>query len=241
MVDFHSHILPGIDDGSKNIQMTEQMLRQGAAQGIDTFVATPHFYPERVSIERFLRRREEAFELTVPVAQSCGIRLFRGAEVALCPGLGRGEGIEQVCVVGTNLMLVEMPFRPWTSRDLKELEYLLDRDIQPIMAHLERFIPIQPKKYIEEILDLPVYVQLNAECFLQWRTRGKPLKLLREGRAHLLGSDCHNLTNRKVNLAQGRQVVERKLGRSYLREIDRLGDELLAGVGTEMAQQNTAW
>ena len=60
MIDFHSHILPGIDDGSKSVEMSIKMLRREAQQGISRVVATPHFYPQTDNPERFLRRRAEA-------------------------------------------------------------------------------------------------------------------------------------------------------------------------------------
>ena len=60
LVDFHSHILPGIDDGSKSLEMSIEMLRLEAEQGIGHVVATPHFYPQYDTPERFLERRAAA-------------------------------------------------------------------------------------------------------------------------------------------------------------------------------------
>ena len=62
VIDFHSHILPGIDDGSKNTDMSLAMLREMTAQGVDVCVATPHFYGWRRSVESFLERRTAAWE-----------------------------------------------------------------------------------------------------------------------------------------------------------------------------------
>jgi protein-tyrosine phosphatase len=232
IIDFHSHILPGIDDGSKSVDMTTQMLRTAEAQNIDVFVATPHFYSERTTMNRFLDRRRRAYEQVAGIAEQLGIWIICGAEVAFFPGMSRGEGIEHLCIGNTNLMMVEMPFRSWEGRDLKELERLMDRGIQPVMAHLERFVPGQPDKgMISELLDLPVYIQINAECLTRWTTRGKPLQLFQKGKAHLLGSDCHNVTTRRENLAQGREALAKKLGQRKLREIDRLGTALLFGEG----------
>ena len=55
MIDFHSHILPGIDDGSKNTQMSLAMIEEEKKQGVHTIVATPHFYADEDSVERFLK------------------------------------------------------------------------------------------------------------------------------------------------------------------------------------------
>ena len=62
MIDIHSHILPGIDDGSKNLRMSLGLIDMLIDQGIDTVAATPHFYADRVSVEKFLSRRQRAYE-----------------------------------------------------------------------------------------------------------------------------------------------------------------------------------
>ena len=62
MIDFHTHILPGIDDGSRNSEESIQMLNLEQEQGITKIVFTPHFYANRNSVERFLKRREASYE-----------------------------------------------------------------------------------------------------------------------------------------------------------------------------------
>ena len=62
MLDFHSHFLPGIDDGSDSISLSLTMLNAWCDQGINTVCATPHFYASRNNPERFLRRRNDAYE-----------------------------------------------------------------------------------------------------------------------------------------------------------------------------------
>ena len=60
IIDFHTHVLPGMDDGSKSVEMSMEMLRREAAQGIRQVIATPHFYPWREHPEQFLERRDQA-------------------------------------------------------------------------------------------------------------------------------------------------------------------------------------
>ena len=62
VIDFHSHILPNIDDGSKDINMSVEMLKRSKQQGIDVIVATPHFYADSNTIEHFLNKRARALE-----------------------------------------------------------------------------------------------------------------------------------------------------------------------------------
>ena len=228
IIDFHSHILPALDDGSKSIEMTERMLSAAKAQGIDAMVATPHFYAERMRLTSYLQRRQEAWERTRALAAGMGMELFLGAEVAFFSGIGRAEEIAELCIQGTSLMLVEMPFRPWSGKDLKEIERLLERGIRPIIAHLERFPSFQrDKSMVDELMEMPVLVQVNTGPLLRWTTRRPVLRWLKNGQVDLLGSDCHNLDSRAVNLAQGRQVIRQRLGQDVLDEIDRTGQQLL--------------
>lgn len=234
VIDFHTHILPEIDDGSRSERMSLHMLGMAAAQGIEIVVATPHFYAGSVAVDEFLIKRRNAMERLSGIGMSGLPRIIPGAEVAFFSGIGRAEQIERLCIEGTNLMLLEMPFAAWSAHDLYEVELLLNRGIQPIAAHLERFYRFQrDERMIQALIDLPVYIQINAECLLDWRTRKRGLRLFRNRNAHLLGSDCHNLRTRPENLKQGRAVLSKHLGRSVLREIDHLGAKLLLPAAKE--------
>lgn len=231
MIDFHSHVLPGIDDGSRNPEMSRMMFYEAARQGVEVMVATPHFYGDRDTIDRFLKRRESAWEKALPLAEEAGIELVAGAEVAYFDNMSQAEGIEALTLADTEILLVEMPFRAWSRREIQELDRLLHEGFRLMLAHLERYLGFQKDKGIlEAIYERPIFVQLNAESLLGFWNGQKALKLFKEGRAHLLGSDCHNLTSRPPNLAEGRAVIEKKLGRGKLAEIDKLGERLLEQV-----------
>lgn len=230
VIDFHSHILPGIDDGSKNTDMSLAMLREMTAQGVDVCVATPHFYGWRRSVESFLERRTAAWEHLSRRLEDGMPQILLGAEVAFFLELPELDDLDALCIQGTNILLLEMPFQQWTDAELDVVTRLcITRGYQVMLAHLERFLPLQKNRDIlERILMLPVLVQLNAECLLPLFKRKPYLELLRRGEAHLLGSDCHNLESRPPELGAGRDIIERKLGESVLHRIDQLGSRLLA-------------
>lgn len=225
VIDFHTHLLAGIDDGSRSREMTAQMLDAAKAQGVEVLVATPHFYADRMSLRRFAENRRRALEEACPLAEERGIRLIRGAEVAFFSGISHANDLEELCLEGTDLLLLEMPFRPWTDGDLQEVDSLLRRGYSVILAHPERFLPAE-RKAMSALLDLPVLVQINGGSLLNRRTRRKAVKLLGRGDA-LLGSDCHNLTDRPVNLQAGRNAAAELLGADFLARLDQLGDQLL--------------
>ena len=70
MIDFHSHILPAIDDGSQDIITSLKMIEELSLNGIDTIILTPHFYPHKISLEKFLNNRETAFEKLISVTET---------------------------------------------------------------------------------------------------------------------------------------------------------------------------
>lgn len=228
IIDFHSHVLPGMDDGSSSSEMSLQMLQDAARQGVDIVVATPHFYAGTTNPERFLRHRTASLDRLFSLNAAGLPRLICGAEVAFFSGIGHADGLEYLFIEHTNLMLLEMPFDAWSGRDLKEVEMLVNRGIQPVIAHLERFYRFQKDKaIIPALLDMPVCVQINAGCLLNWRERRIPLQLFKNGQAHLLGSDCHNTDSRPQNLMQGRAVLQKKLGQAVLADMDTFGNRLL--------------
>ena len=76
MVDFHTHILPGIDDGSQDVDMTKDMLLEEQKQGVGLIAATPHFYAHRMSMEGFLERRTEAMAKTLQIPRPASARKY---------------------------------------------------------------------------------------------------------------------------------------------------------------------
>ena len=229
MIDFHSHILPGIDDGSKSAEMSLQMVSALASQGVDTIAATSHFYATERTPQRFLQRRAEAYDRLKAVLPEDAPRILLGAEVLYFPGISHMDELPQLCLEGTDLLLLEMPFTAWNERMIREVDELSRSGVCRIMmAHIERYYYKQPVSVWDSFLEQDVLMQSNAEFFLSLRTRHKALKLLREGRIHLLGTDCHNMTSRAPRMAEARALIRKRLGDETLEEIDALGEALLA-------------
>ena len=234
VVDFHSHILPGIDDGSKDISMSREMLSRIKRSGVDTVVATPHFYGNRRSLEHFLERRAGAYEQVMQIPESERPEIMLGAEVAFYSGLTRENDLHKLLIEGTNTMLLEMPFSVWTDFELNEVASLcIDHGFEIVIAHLERYTDFEPSHMIDQLLRLPVHVQINAGTLLPWMSRRPWLKMFKNGEAKVLGSDCHNLTSRAPNLAEARDIIRRKLGAEVLARIDANTEKLLRPVRTD--------
>lgn len=231
IVDFHSHILPGIDDGSKNLQESLRMMRLSAQQGIRHMVATPHFYPRYDSPETFLRKREEAADrLRKAMADEPDLpEISIGAEVYFFSGISDSELIKALTIEGKRCILIEMPQSPWKESHYRELEGIYTKNgITPIVAHIDRYIrPFHTHGIPDRLEQMPVLVQANAEFFLRSSTRNMAMKMLKKDRIHLLGSDCHNLSSRSPNLGDAVELIEQKLGENALAGIQNYQDDVL--------------
>ena len=146
LVDFHTHILPGIDDGSRDIDMTLRMLEAEMQQGVSHICATPHFYAHRRSIDFFLERRNKALaKVNDVLADHPELqRITPGAEVYYFAGMGRAEGLQELCLEGTDLLLLEMPFDQWNRDMLRDVDDIIHRrQLRVVLAHVERYERLQ--------------------------------------------------------------------------------------------------
>lgn len=236
MIDLHTHILPGIDDGAKDLETSLNMLRLQKAQGVDTVALTPHFYPSRESSGRFLKRREEAAKtlahaiLEMPEEEQSKFpqRMVLGAEVAWTPNLAYEDNLDQMCLGSSKYMLLELPFEPWNEQMINQIYHLSGRTgITPVIAHLERYQKIQKVEMFEEILALGVPIQLGTDMLLHTLQRRGLLKLLQQGNGFVLASDCHNLTSRKPNLQVAMEILGKKLGESATEQLRQQAKRIL--------------
>lgn len=226
IIDLHSHILPQMDDGSKDVQTSVQMLRRLAEQGVNTVCATPHFYARQESIDQFVYRRMNAFSqlndahINANDFQWPAIQL--GAEIAYFPGVAECTGVEQLCLTGTRTLLIELSYTQWTPQQMEDVASLsLDHGYQVILAHPERYVHIKTfQTDMERLLSLPIALQIDADSLVSWRKRKLALQLLERAVFPLLGSDCHNLTTRPPKLERARLLVAHKLGKGKLAELD---------------------
>ncbi len=223
MTDFHSHILPGIDDGSPDAQTSVLMLQMEAAQGIDRVVATPHFYSNCDHPDAFLARRSQAEQILRREADRFpGLpELHMGAEVSYFRGMSESECLPLLAVRDSGCILIEMPPAPWPEEAFRELEAIQKRrGLMPVIAHVERYIqPIRPGQLLKRLAELPVLVQANADFFCSRKTAHLAMRLLKADQIQLLGSDCHNLSTRKPNLGDAIARIDQKLGREVLERI----------------------
>ena len=188
IVDFHSHILPGVDHGSDSLATTLFQLDSAKKHGINKIVSTSHFYPTVHTVDGFLKKRDFSFSsLLAGNYDIPDIRL--GAEVLLCNGIDHLEGIEKLCIRGTNTLLLELPFSGYSREYTYTVERLLGNGFNVVLAHADRY----ERSIIQSLLPLGVKLQLNASSLVgfnklknrylfDWANRGLVVAL---------GSDIH--------------------------------------------------
>jgi len=215
MIDIHSHILPGIDDGSKSIKMTLDMLKKAEAEGTREIVATPHFcrgYGE-TSYEEVKKLVSDFNELAK--SEKIKININYGQEVYYSENVidDYKDGI-----IGTindsRYLLFELPMNAFDTETFDIIYELQVMDIVPILAHPERYKPIIDKpSYINKFINEGILFQMNSGSLTG--TFGANVKktaeiLLDHGVYNFIGSDAHNSSNRCTGMGEAMEILSKK-------------------------------
>lgn len=218
MIDFHTHILHGMDDGSNSIEASIRMLEKAYRRGTDVAILSSHCFPKtNDDIIRFIEYRNENYEQLKKACIGRSVPEMRlAAEVNVCSPIAELEQINKLCIEGTDYMLVEMPRAIWTDWMIDTVYNLTVKGIKPIIAHIDRYINL-PKSRLEALNAInPVY-QVNSEVFLTSYGRKIVLEFYKRGMIHILGSDVHNgRVKRKNTLCNAYIRLEEKFGPEYL-------------------------
>ena len=223
-VDVHSHILHRTDDGPEHIETSLKMLEEEYRQNVETVILTPHCKDvEHISIDEFVAKRNKRAAELLEYAKAQGAQIPQirlGAEVLLNCDLSEIDGIEKLAVEGTRYILVEMPYSTWYDWMFDSLYALIAHcNLIPVIAHIERY-PHMDKKKLDKLAAMDVYFQINAESVLDKRLRRHVLKMIEKDAIHLMGSDCHNQSERSPNLAGGYDFLAKKISGEFAHYIN---------------------
>lgn len=190
IIDFHAHILPGADHGSKSIETSLKQLALMKSAGVTTVVATPHFYPTSMNVEDFLHMRKKCEEtLASSEAKNMGIHVVAAAEVLVCEEMEHMKGLEKLRIPGTDCMLLEMPTTRWSSELYETVERITENHTV-ILAHIDRY----PLSDVLQFLEFDnVFAQMNPSELTKLFIQRKYLELIDRGWVVALGSDLHFL------------------------------------------------
>lgn len=235
VIDIHSHILPGIDDGAKSMQETIEMIDLAVEEGIKAVIATPHYHVgmETETWAKYQRVYEEVLQYIK--SNEIPLQLYQGNEIYYSesiPELLQEGKVRTMC--GSRYVLVE--FLPNTEYSVMEraVSMLLYARYWPIIAHAERYIALHKLSRVEELIRMGAYIQVNTNTIAGkegWMLKYYCHQLLRNHLVHVIGTDAHSNRRRRPQMKECLACLDKKYGRAYRKRISEENPQrILEGV-----------
>lgn len=229
ITDLHCHILPGIDDGSPDLDMTRKLLEEEKRQGVTQIVFTPHFWSWQKTVRQFEKDRYGAAVKAAPLLDELKIQWTAGAEVRMTPELLEMD-LKKFIYVNSGYFLLEWPFDQFPLYGEEVVSNIMNLDARPIFAHIERYDYFwNDPEALDDYIHAGVVCQTNAGTIIHHNTRKKALEYIKKGYIHVLSSDAHNMETRPPKLLEAYEIVEKELGRRYAEELMRNADGIFHG------------
>ena len=191
VIDFHSHILPSVDHGCKNIDECRKQLAIMKASGTDIAIATSHFYPHEHNPDDFITSVDSAVSRIKEANITDAPKLIVGAEVLLFPNLHKMQGFNKLCIQGTNVIILELPLTSLSNVHLDTVEAIINSGYTVVLAHIDRYLKSFSDN-IDTLLSMGALAQINAYSLASGATRRRILSYLEStDRICAIGSDLH--------------------------------------------------
>lgn len=217
MIDLHTHILPGIDDGSKHLDMSLEMARMAVADGIHTLACTPHIYPGLyMNDTQGIAQARDALQRHLDEA-GIALKLVIGADVHLVPGLldGLRQGVVPT-LHGSRYLLLEPSHHVAPPHFDESVFQLVLAGYVPVITHPERLTWIEGHYDVFlKLIKQGAWMQITAEALTGlFGSRAKYWgeRFIGEGHAHIIASDAHTSSRRVPRLSGGLEVARRLVG-----------------------------
>jgi protein-tyrosine phosphatase len=217
MIDVHTHIMYGVDDGSKDLKMTKEMLSMCCSQGVDIIFLTPHINPS--SSEQKSKEYNNKFNEISFLADSFGIKCYLGAEIYLSFRLPDID-FEKYTMGKSNALLIE--FSTMIETPVLDHSYnLIKKGFKVIIAHAERYDYLS----LEDIVNLKnmgALIQVNASSLIK-KGKSKHLKrswtYIKNDLVDFVASDSHNITSRIPNMNNAYKILSKKINEEKLNDL----------------------
>jgi protein-tyrosine phosphatase len=210
LIDVHSHILPGVDDGPSNMEETILMLSGAAKQGIRTIITTPHYAvgANNKSVDElvYIRNKvqEEAFQINSELKIYSGNELYYSESILEELKSGRA-----LTLADSRYVLVEFSVRESYKRIYHGLQEFVLAGYIPILAHVERYQCLMRKEFlIKDLIEAGAYIQMNSSSLVGGIFHSEAAyyrKLVAGGYIHLIGTDCHDA---KIRIPQMEDAIK---------------------------------
>lgn len=215
MIDFHSHIIPGVDDGSKSEEMTLEMIKMAAASGTEKVVATPHYIRGRFQVPKDEIKKEINRLKNLVKEMKIPIEIYGGQEIYYSDNILQYYLDGEIGTIeDTRYMLVELPIKGFDPEKVINTLYEVQlKGVVIILAHPERYIEfIKKPSLINKFLEEGFLFQLNAGSISG--DFGKDVKKTAEiFLAHdiysVIGSDGHRVKSRNTDMTKGMEEANK--------------------------------
>ncbi len=244
-VDIHAHIIPGIDDGSKNNEESVAMLKQAYAAGITTVVATPHLFKGFSDYRNEdIRKYCKALEKHAKKHIAPEFRIVSGQEIFY-----REQSLEwirqgKVLPIGeSNYILIEFEPGIRYSAMFQALREVTMTSFFPILAHIEVYDCLREKGRVEEVRALGVLMQMNYyHIGGKWhdKTAMWCRSMLKQGMVDMLGTDMHNKTDRGPRTEKALAWIHKSLDEEYVEELTFRNASRLLGLAEQPEKDKEA-
>lgn len=222
MIDIHTHILPGVDDGSKSIEMSLEMARQAVETGVDTVICTPHCMPG-IYNNYASGSLEERFQLLRQALHETGIPLHirKGMEVLAVREIGDLLEDKKLWTLNdSKYLLTEFSFDENPEYCDEALEEIIGKGYVPIVAHPERYYFVQESpQIVYEWYQKGYGIQLNKGSLLGnfgRREKATGDRLLRHGLVTCVASDAHRSNTRTIRMEELQEYLAERYGEEYM-------------------------
>lgn len=214
MIDIHTHLVPGVDDGSPDLETSVKSFKSALDAGVDHLLLTPHYMKgqwdnTRAVVDRAMPALQDALK-----SSGLSLTLHKGAEVMLQPGCADDIERDTLNIDDTKYVLVESDLNGFPMGIENMLYEIVRKGYRPIMAHPERYLNVARRPNVcEDLMHREVLMQINAPSLLG-RYGKEVMKtawtLLENGWAHFLGSDFHGHRG-EYPLAKARDLIRENI------------------------------
>ena len=218
------HIIPKVDDGSRSIEESLQMLKLASEQGVTDVFCTSHNGYGKSDEEKYM---SSFLDLQKAIEKAkINIKLFKGCEI-LCSADYIDEIIHNLnnksfsTLGNSKYVLAELYYDVEISEALSIVNTLIKNGYNPIIAHVERYFNITTEM-INEVVDNGALIQVNAFSFIDEsddEIRNKARKLLSNKTIHFIGSDAHRIDHRPPSLKSGVQYIIENTDKEYAHSV----------------------
>ncbi|MCI9246369.1 MAG: hypothetical protein HFJ30_04500 [Clostridia bacterium] len=232
MIDIHCHILPGIDDGSRDVEESMEMIREAYKAGFTNIISTSHYIEESYNVPKV--RRQELIDMLNSKIEQEGmqIKIYNGAEAYITPNLVELIKAEELPTMnGTKYLLMELPMHNQILNLESIVSKVINQGITLIIAHPERYSYVQKNyKVLNELAEMGVLFQANyGSCIGQYGKEAEKTlkKLLKANRISFFGTDCHRAGSIYDKMPEILKKLEKMIGKEKLEELTTINPQKL--------------